>query len=601
MSVKTSNISMKQITAADCEAVSCAAIQAHVDFQSSAMKSAANLYLLSRYVSKGDAKQWFEGRRNDFNAQVAEYNDKITQQFRDADDFHNGKLPEDHEVFKKATTEIEKANQEAQQKKFIADRKIEKSDRAKLKYVAAESNSSSHRFMPIVRVTLDFKERRHKTMVSRYCSALDWIASEFDGKPTPAEADIVAYMQRTGGFDFCIESQRIADENDRNANNAAILRDASKSSARRRVAQGSVVASIDCEIGETDSDFGLLLCRVSNGKVDILGDARLSKNDISRSVTEVAGKLGAFDAPDSMCELIYRMSKLANTIPSGQEVVSANGLKRKSSCVLVLRAGQGGSPEFVISPNCVEAGPVVYVTPKDLPISLPTSAAVLQPAKFKELIQLVSIAGLKDHLTMDQETSPTSSEGYSLRSVLRWRVNKEPLKTANKENYSEEFLWVDLQSITNPPLEVDTFRQEFSASIGRDELLLITDRLKPLWATASKKDPRGRCFVVHMDGETMKFVCGDAPEFQVSCATTYKRKASLVFRISDMKRLFEHLADMPGSGLNLEGDTGGLLRVNWDDKYAQYQYCLPTFTSDNRLQSRRVAFMQRDEYAQAAE
>ena len=567
-----------------------------------AAEAVGHVYLLYKETRSGIGRKWLEEEIAELNRDIEKHNTKQQNEFEEAKDWRDKTLSKEHELLQPTDDPIQIAKNAKEVAKLQLLLDMSPQERTKLRRVPLVRREDSSKYVEIVRYVLNFDRSYHAAMVSRYCSVVEWTASKFDDEPN-ADIDMIkAAVEAAGGFDRCVELQRVVKESgDVNESDEEIIRKAQATEARGIVLGMKAAATVDMMASKTDGNFVLLVCRPTAQGLDVLGEAELSDNDVQRAVTRLgeANMLGA----DADLEFIARVLELGAMIKEKQEVASDFDSSKKvpTERLVSLRADAQGQPELVVSVNRADAGPILHARPHNLDLlTLIKGECVLQGSVRRRIEREVSSKSRRRLLTIQVNSNPQTAAGKDATSPLSWEFHNRALAEKSKSSATQTFFWTAFNNVSSKPLDVDNFNPQFVGTLEQSDISLIKTHLLDVWTASTAADKNKRNFLLQLKGGQLSLKCGDAEPMELVLKTDSTAAVSMKFKIPDIVAVIDQIADQH-STYEIAGDPGGLIRISWADKLGSYDYYLPTLGSDGRLMNRRVAPMRINDLPMAAE
>ena len=571
--------------------------------RNAAAEAAAHGYLLYRDTQVGESKQWLKREIDAFNQSVEDHNQELKNKFDRARKFVEKSLPENDHLNQPARDAEEQARFDAERVELIRLDALKPPERAHLKLVSAHPREGASSFMPLVRYLFGFDKDVHRSMVSRYCLVIEWIAAAFD-KQNPVDLEMIkAAILAAEGFDHVVELQRMADEGDSDKQiDNQIIKEAIAAEARGIVLGLPSKALVNIFAEKPKDGFALVICRTNSQGLEILGEAEVSENEIMRAVTKFGDR--SLVGADPSMEFLGRVLDFGKVIKDRQEIASGfdDGVKYTTDRIVAMRASSDGTPHLVVSVNRADSGPILHAKPRlDNILSLAKGACVLHGSTRKLIEREISDAGRRRFLSLQLETNPKTSEGKPAESPLSWELHNRALAEKQRPAAAKSFFWTALGKVTAKPLDVDNFSPQFVGTLDDVDLHMINDQLLKPWAANMAGNKAQRAFMLSLKNRELKVSCGDGDPLVLNFKTECEDTINMKFRIQDMYLLFQLLCDQHVTGYTLAGDEGGLLRLSWEDQNGFFDFYLPTLGSDGKLQSRRVAPMRSGPMLIAAE
>ena len=559
-----------------------------------AAEAVAETFLLYKETLSGPGKKWFDDEIEKFNNAVQAKNDELKSEQDRAKNFIDGKLAENDHLNLAAANEEEAKAHEKEREELRIVHKRSTAERTELKLLSATKREDSSQFMPIVRYVFNFNAYSHKAMVSRYCLVLEWIDSQFSGKANVDVEMIVQAITAIGGFDNVVDIQREVGKTTTEAQkDAEIIRDAIAKQAKSIAREQDPIAMIELQAKQIKDGFVLLLGRVSDRGVAILGEAEATDNEIDSAVSKF-GKTTLLGADEPSMEFIGRVIEMAAVIKDKQEIMGGPDGKQKITTdrIFSLKADEDGSPILVVSLTHADSGPVFYAKPKvENILSFDKGACVLSGGMRRRMEKELDDAARRRFLTLKVNTNPKTKEGLPAESALSWELHNQALANANRSTANQSFYWTSLAKTQAKPLDIDNFTPRYHCALGQNEIQEIFEQLLKPWKSNTDSKKATRVFSLKLEDQELSVICGDADAMPLSAKITSAESFVMNFRILDIYNVFSVFCDKHWSDYRLSGDPSGLLRISWSDQYGDYAIHLPTVGTDGKLQSRRVGPM----------
>ena len=570
--------------------------------QDAAAEAVGYVYLLYRDTRKGDNKKWFDDEIQKFNDGVKSFNTKRDEKYERAKKWEAKTLEKDDHLMIKDPSAAQKAENDIEIAELEQLLKMSPQDRSKLKRVSTVGKEGSSKFMPVVRYVLHFDKPKHSAMVSRYCLAVEWLDHKFSENPNADIDQIKAAIETEGGFDCCIDAQRLVNEGaDTTQSDENLILQAQNKVAQEMVAGLKAKTTIQMSANKARNGYVLLLARTNGIALDVLGETRVGDSEMDRAVSWLGDE--HMSPADPELEFVSRVLGLGETIKDKQEVpvLSKGTDKVFTERLVTMRHSPEGKPQLVVSVNKADACSVLHATPVSSDIlTMAKGECVLQAAARGRLEREVRSRARRHLLTMKVNTAPKRADDTDASSPLSWELHNRALSDKNRSSANQSFFWTDLASVRSRPLDVDNFAPEFKGTLEQSDIIVVEAQLLDPWRQNKAGNKNARAFQIEVQDNKIRMICGDADPFDLTMNSDYRGKTTMRFRISDIDALFSHIAETHAI-FEISGDSGGLLRVSWSDDFAHYDYFIPTIGADGRLLNRRVAPMRIAAMPMAAE
>ena len=566
----------------------------HTRSRDAGAEAVAQAYLLFKETRTGEGKKWLDAEIEKFNVTAETHNAELNSGFERAKKFVEGKLALNDHLNQPPADEAQRKVHDEERERLKVTHKLPPAERAALKLFSAKPRGDSSAYMPIVRYVFNFNKQVHGSLVSRYCLVLEWIGVQFEGKASVDVDTIKAAISAAGGFDHVVDIQREVGKTSTEAQkDAEIIREAIAAEAKgiaREVAHKGV---LDIQAKKTKDGFVLLLGRVSDHGVAVLGEALSSDNEIDSAVSRF-GKTSLVGDDDASMEFMGRVIDIAAIIKDKQEIIGGADGKQKISTdrIFSLKADHDGAAHLVVSVNHADSSPIFYAKPKvDNIVTFDKGSCVLSDSTRKRMEKEMDDPARRRFLTLTVNTNPERATGKPAESPLSWDLHNRALAKAQRSTANQSFYWTSLGKVTAKPLDIDNFNPQFDCALGQHELQAIFQELLKPWKSNVDSKKSTRVFTLKLEEQQLSVICGDADPMALSAKVACAENFSMNFRIQDFHALFEVLCDLHGTDYRLSGDQAGLLRLSWSDDYGEYGFHLPTVGTDGKLQSRRIAPM----------
>lgn len=583
----------------------------------SAAEAAILAYMIHRDCQSADAKKWLQDQIKKFNSDIEDHNKALSAKIERAKKFMGGTLPvEDPLMDIKPTDPAEKQRADAERAELRQLHGMGKAKQMAMRKSQAKDRFGASIYNPLVRYVFNFEYNSQTSMITRYCSAIEWLADEFGSAPQLDMGVMKQTMRDAGGFDRCVEIQRAKKTNNSTASDAAIIKAAIKEAAVSQVRELPAKGIIDIAPARAKDGFVLLVGRVSELGVQVLDEAVLTDNVILQAVNALGSK-SPLDA-DPACEFLGRVLELGGIIRDRQEVpnYSSSTVNNKTERMVAIKPGSDGQPELVVSVNKAEAGAVLYARPHNADfLSLDRGACVLNSLGRKAIEDKIRDLGRRSLYSVKLDTDPKTPTGKDSNFALTWQFTNRALAEKNKASATSVVSFMQLANVTSKPLDIANFEPSFEGAMDDVEINRIFDQLLEPWNTNRKKnagdkgssspkksaEDKNKYFVLELRKGKLTVTCGDADPMASDFKSNSTEIVRMQFRIADIYNLFDRLRSWPTSSFELIGDEAGLLCFSWRDPYGQYRLFQPTVLADGKLQTRRIAPMRVPQMRLAAE
>jgi len=581
------------LTRADMDRLVETARDCHNRSRDAGSEAVAQAYLLSLEVVSGDCAKWFEAELAKFNLLADTHNTELNGKQERAKKFVEGKLVKNDHLNSVVTDEgLAKVHDDERDMLRVVHARTP-TERTALKLFSAKMRDDSSPYMPIVRYVFNFNKHVHGAMVSRYCLVLEWIHSQFKAVQIVDVEMIKDAIAILGSFDAVVDFQReFGKTTTDDQKDAEIIRKAIAAEAKGIALGKKPIVTIDLQTEKVKDGFVLLLGRVSDQGIDVLGEAETTDNEIESAVSKFGKNTNVGD--DRAMEFIGRVISIAAVIKDKQEIMGGSDGKQKISTdrIFSLKADHDGAPHLVVSLNHADSGAVFYAKPKDINIlNIDKGPCVLFGSVRRRMEKEMVDSIRRRFLTLKVNTNPKQADGTPAISLISWEIHNRVLAEAHRSTAKQSFYWSALGKVTAKPLDIDNFKPQFEFPLAQHELHDIFQKLLKPWKEAKDSQKASRAFTIKLEGQQVTLICGDADPMVLSSKVECDEQMAMNFRIPDLHGLLNVLCKKHFINYSLSGDPAGLLRLKWEDDYAYYGFHLPTVGTDGKLQSRRVAPM----------
>ena len=573
----------------------------HQRSRDGAMEAAASAFMLWLATLGPSAKkssgEWLEKEIQSANEKIAAHNQEIIDLRKRAKAFHNGKLPDDDPLNEEPRDAQHAEDMEAVKTELRRVHQFSKQMWASRRLMKIEAKEGANGFTRLVKFVFEFDQSKHSDLVARYALALEWIASKFSQEPPQDRDQVLAALKGAGGFEDVIHTQRQVKAGiSETADDRKAINDAIRNDIKHELTKRTPIASIPLEARHDQDGFVVVLGRKAGGAVDLIGEVKLTENEMQSVISSIGVGIDIPNASSS--EFVARVLDLGRMVSEGQETKisrdgTATGAKLKVQRVLAYRPGENSQAEFVVSARATDASPIVYAWPNDAAVlGIPQKPMMMNDQTRRRIEHLVRDQNVRRYITIQAEHAPTRADGTPAESPMAWLSGNDVLMARSSKNANQKFFWSDLGNVDYKPLDLDNFQPQFHAAIDDVELdRLYMERLKA-WGeskspvkqqiTATLKFNQGELHVLIKDHERLDF----------KLSSPVMGRFTMSFRMRDLHDLVQSLLKQRGAGtFELSGDEGGLLEVAWSDGLGRYAIYLPTVGTDGRLQSRRMSPM----------
>lgn len=551
----------------------------------SAALSAGNIYLVWLETlapqAHADLATWMKNQIADVNKTIDEHNEAEKALKARVGNFRSSSLDKSDPLSIEAKTDDERAAQAADRESLTKLTNLSKTDWASRRKIRIEERENASKFAVIVRFTLGLYAPADASIVSRYAKVVQWIEGKFAGDAVGDVDEIVTAIKVAGGFDRVINAQRgntDPDDEELSDSDKKAIAEALAELSNSAVMNAPAKASFDMAADGFTESIVTLLGRYRNGKVEVVAGAPVAGRELGHALSELDPAL--IKPADDTTELIARVLSIGDLILVGESTNKRDadlksGATLPSERVLTLMPCDLGGVQLVISARYADASIVVKATPTIADFDSLGAIAMLSAEDLDKLQQL-----------LDTPTRRSLIEVAASAPDLIWTATNTALVKAKSKKATRTFEFVDISMVGHKPLNVTMFREAAKTTLTTSALeginAKVFDATKPtakeavkpieFLFTAEKLTVSGNAKVVH----------------EIPIAAANARVESLSVRAGDLFDLMKLLLALKPTVFDLSADPGGLLKISWKDRLANYEVFLPTVLSDGKLNPRRV-------------
>ena len=569
-------------------------------YKESAARAVANAFMahqeLKSKFATSEGQRWLTDEIAKRNTAIEEANKKLDELRTRAKKFKDNKLEEAGDwIYQKPKNAEERKAIEAEVANLTKLAKLGTGDWTAQRQLKIEMREGASLYTEIVKFVFEFDRSHHATVISRFCAVMEWIEAKAKGQRFEDADEIVGLIETEGGFEFVIEEMRLKrNGEDEDTKDRTIIAEENLKEVKEVLKSAPSMGSLVFEPKFAKEKFVMLVGRYEGGSVEIVTELPVGDGELDRLIARYENPT-ALPVPETT-EFIARMLELGSLVPEGSDgnevTASKNATDEPSrgQRAIVLRLSDDEKREFVISSQGADASPVIYVYPKEqIDLGTPASPVFLTGKNRKALEKKVFSYDKRRKIDFTFDMTPKQGDGQTpATSPMSWLACHATLKAKDRKNAVQQYFWFDLAKTGKRPLEVDNFRPSFKATLSSSDIELIFNlQMKP-WFEA--KDPKKdeRQFAIAYKDQVFLVAFKDGDGYKTDVPNSQGEHVQLNFRPRDFYELFSLLVRQHGKDYEISGDVGGLLEVRWSDNLADYRVCLPTRTTDNRLQGRRL-------------
>lgn len=543
------------VTVDELNAYVTAAQSEYGNYKSSAMKSAANAYVVwyhseSVYAAP-DMRTWLDRQVADRNALVDAHNKAIENEKRRAKECADNKIND-------PLTDDERA-------RLILLNKRKPAEWAAQKKLRIEARDGSSNFTRIVKFVFSFDKPSDASHVSRYAKVLEYIEQHKNELGGDISVDaIVALLSEVGGFDAAIDKVRNPEAAHNDNMRAATL---TKIKAAVSVADTGQIAF---KAKYEKDGYVFLVGRPNGDQVTVCGELSLNDNEADELLFKIDSTV--IGKPSPMVDFVARAFSLGGLVRDGRDSTitdtAGTGKKFKVTRTYSL-IEQAGRTDLAISARYTDASAVIHAYPKT-----GISIGDLQQG---QALMLDVDGGAKLGKQMLDSTNRVfldlqTKAGNDYAPIV-WEA------TASLDDKAEvlTFKWQSLFTEVNRPVNVKAGYDPASMiTLKQEHLRTIISEYLFEWNKTKKDDQKvNKPLTISFDG--CSFTVGHEVYGTKTFTVDDKTNASvsLQMRPRDIVDLFSKLIELDVGYCAMSADPTGLLAVSWDDEVGDYIVYLP--------------------------
>lgn len=460
----------------------------------------------------------------------------------------------------------------------------------------------------VVKLALELNSPYQASVVSRFVTVVGYLVRKF---PNAVDADydrMVTKILKEGGFDatYAAQLHHERNGNDDEADDGSddgtvkpsdeeVLAKHKKTLTDAGLKALPALANIVMPVQKAADGYTLLLGRVVDGAVEVIGEAEVGDKRLAEAVAKHGGKSASQPYPGS--QFLWTLLWVGDLVAYGQATKlprhglgSSETLKVERRLVLK-NSDLEGHYEVMITARNADSSIIVKGYPKQAVVKLgpPVGLLGLSARSYEAIYDLLSDP--MDRATWDvfADHNPTRADGAVAKNSPSWVAECAVLKAAGSSNYAKTFYLNDITEAHHLPLDVDGFRPQFSLDLNKADIMELYANRKAGWDKVKKADKTNQTVTLEFKNQHMALKSAGYADYMIPTQGGFPPNVGMVFRAQEFMSVLAKLCEIDAVTVNLSGDTGGLLVIRWSDSVGIYEICLPTCTTDGRLQSRRVA------------
>ena len=482
--------------------------------------------------------------------------------------------------------EIDQHNKEEKELKKSAPDTYTKQEWAGRREVLIKDRKGGSQFIKLVKFVFDLVRPSDSSIISRYATVLDWVHATFNGQPVTDIAMIVEAINDTGGFEVVLKQQRgtprasVQDTNDQDAIAKAIV-----AKSKTFLAQAEAKAKFPMAIEHAKDGIVMFVGRYVGGIVEVVADMPFDNDQHDRVMTEFIDKNLLHSSND--VEFIANVLNLGSLISEGQSsnVVIAgltSGKKEPVQRVLTAMPNHTSGLELMVSARFVEASVIIKAIPNPDCINLGHVSMPLM-LEWEDTVALAKAVKSRAERCLLNITANWDDDSACLN------LTNAALTSINSPKAECEYSFVSLEDLSHRPCDVDGFKPQFAVDVTLADLQSLYDGFLADWKTTKAGSKNKKHVTLVLNANQMAWQLDGKDDHVIPVSNATKARMTMKFRPRDLHDLVDKLIALRAVGVQIKGDSGGLLCVSFSDAVGDYKIYLPTATSDHQLEHRRVA------------
>jgi hypothetical protein len=460
----------------------------------------------------------------------------------------------------------------------------------------------------VVKLALELNSSFNASVVSRFVTVVGYLVRQF---PDAVDADyskMVAKILKKGGFDSTYAAQLHHDRHGDDDEAADGSDDGTVAQSDEeilekykatQIAAGLLampsLANITMPVQKAADGYTLLLGRVVDGSVEVIGEADVGEKRLADVVAKHGGKSAG--QPYAGSEFLWNLLSLGDLVAEGQATkLPRNGLQGDDTLKverrLVLKnTDMDGNFEVMISARNADASIIVKGKPNEAVVKLgpPVGLLGLTARSYEAVYDLLSDPINRSLWDVSALHNPTRADGMAAKNSPAWVAHCSVLQAKGSKNHTKTFYLNDITKAHNLPLDVDGFRPEVLQDLKKTDLVAMYRDRKNGWDVIKKADKTGQIMSLEFKNSQLKLKALGQDDYTVTTNGNGSFLMSLPFRAQDLMAVLGKLCEANTEVFTLSADKAGLLVIQWADSAGTYQICLPTANAEGRMQSRRLA------------
>ena len=559
------------VTVAQINGYITAAVHEYTNYKSSAMKSAANAYLVwyhgESVNAEPDMRTWLNEeiakRNTDIDAHNKSVNNLKERAKLCADNTINEPLSDDHRA------------------ELIALHARKPSEWASAKKVRIEVRDGASNFTRIAKFVFRFEKPADASHVSRYAKVLEYIEqhkNDLNGNFTVDS--IVDLINGAGGFDAAIDKVRNPE-----AANDDKVREAILTKIRETV-DSTDSGKVEFRTRYQKGGYVYLLGRPDGDHVTLCGELNLNDNESAALLLKLDGNI--IGSAERTVDFVARVISLGELVREGRDsnIIDTAGTGKKFKVARTyFIAEAGGKTQMAVSSRYTDASVVVHAIPKgDVEIGavMPGQAAYYKSKPNLDPIKQFSDPARRPLMSVNQGAATSSMPVlWTIKTALTDAELVEPLE------------WLSLFGEPHRPVDVSPhFAPDSTIDLSQKHLREIYDSSLRDWGKNKADDQKvNKPLTVTFNGSECTIGHEVYGRKNFSVDVKMNPSVSLQMRPRDLVDLFAKLIELDVSLCTMLIDTNGLLAVSWDDNLGDYTLYMPAVEAKGGLSKACLSYL----------
>lgn len=472
--------------------------------------------------------------------------------------------------------------------------------------IAARNGTAA--WTTVTKHVLELHSTFNASVTHRYVTVVGWLVRHFPNATDADYAAMVSAILNAGGFDAVYADQvahkRNADEADDGSDDGSLNAKDAETLAQHKAQQveaglksAQTVGHVSIPVEKAKDGYTLLLGRVTNGNVEVLGEADLGEKRITEAATKHGATITAQPYPGS--QFVWNLLSLGELVHHGQTTaLTRHNLKGgealKVERRLVLRNSDDcGGYEVLVTGRYADSSIIVKATPNADVVKLgpPTGILQLTTPAYDTLYDLLQDQQNRALWSVFADHNPIRKDGEPAKNTPAWVAFCDVLKKSGSTNHSKFFFFNDVMQAEQMPLDVDGFRPECCDRILKSDLVMLYEQRLADWASVKKADKAKKTMTLTFTNGQLVLKRDGDDDLAVTVTGNGHDTVAVTFRAQDLAKVVRKLIEADTEAFDMMADSGGLLSIRWKDAIGSYDVNLPTVAANGELAQRRVAPM----------